>query len=203
MKDFERFINFSDAVIAIAVTLLVLPLVERATSSNISSYREVMSSFANPLFIFLLSFVVICRYWEVHHDLFSNLRGFNVRLFWLNAAWLISIAFIPFTFQLLGNSAESVFITGVYIGSLLITGYIGVAIQWEIARSPYLQKSSVVKSVNSAYGLASAIAMTLALVISIAFHQVGLWALLLLIPASYISRILRDRSLLNFMHRLR
>jgi uncharacterized membrane protein len=203
MKNYERFINFSDAVIAIAVTLLVLPLVEHATSSNISSYRGFMSSFGNPLFIFLLSFVVICRYWEVHHDLFSSLDSFSTRLFWLNAAWLVSIVLIPFTSELLGNNAESVFITGVYIGSLLITSYIGVAIQWEIVHSPYLQKPSAAKSLNNTYGLASAIAMTLALVISIVFHEIGLWALLLLVPASYISKTLQDKRLPDFIQRLR
>jgi uncharacterized membrane protein len=203
MKNFERFINFSDAVIAIAVTLLVLPPVEHATSSTISSYQGFISNFGNPLFIFLLSFIVICRYWEVHHDLLNSLKSFNVRLFWLNAAWLISIVLIPFTSELLGNNSKSAFITGIYIGSLLITSYIGVALQWEIVHSPYLQKPTAAKSLHATYGVASAIAMTLALVISIVFHGIGLWALLLLIPASYISKTFRNQRLLDLMHRLR
>jgi uncharacterized membrane protein len=194
MKNFERFINFSDAVIAIAVTLLVLPLVERAASSNIDTYSKFVSSFGNLLFIFLLSFVVVCRYWEVHHDLFSTLKSFNIRLFWLNAAWLASIALIPFTSELIGSNGNSVFITSCYIGSLLITSYIGVAIQWEIVHSPSLQKPSAPKSLNSTYGLASAVAMTLALVISILFPKVGVWALLLLIPAGYASKVLHDKN---------
>jgi uncharacterized membrane protein len=195
MKNFERFINFSDAVIAIAVTLLVLPLVERAANSNIDSYSKFVSSFGNLLFIFLLSFVVICRYWEVHHDLFNTVKSFNIRLFWLNAAWLASIALIPFTSELIGNNGDSVFITSLYIGSLLITSYIGVAIQWEIVHSPSIQKPSAAKSLNSTYGVASAVAMTLALVISILFPGIGVWALLLLIPAGYISKVLRDKKI--------
>jgi uncharacterized membrane protein len=203
MKNFERFINFSDAVMAIAVTLLVLPLVEHATSSSITSYRGFVSSFGNPLFIFLLSFVVICRYWEVHHNLFSNLKSFNTRLFWLNASWLVSIVLIPFTSELLGNSSESVFITSIYIGSLLITSYLGVAIEWEILHSPILQKPSAAKSLRSTYGLVTAIAMTLALAISIMFHDIGLWALLLLVPASYISKALQNKRLSDLIQRLR
>lgn len=194
MKNFERFINFSDAVIAIAVTLLVLPLVEHATKSNIDSYKEFVSSFGNLLFIFLLSFVVICRYWEVHHDLFNTLKSFSVPLFWLNAAWLASIALIPFTSELIGNHGNSAFITSLYIGSLMVTSYIGVAIQWEIVRSPTLQKPSAAKSLNNTYGLASATAMTLALIVSILLPQVGVWALLLLVPANYVSRVLRGKK---------
>jgi uncharacterized membrane protein len=142
-------------------------------------------------------------YWEVHHNLFSNLKSFNTRLFWLNAAWLVSIVLIPFTSELLGNSSESVFITSIYIGSLLITSYLGVAIEWEIVHSPTLQKPSAAKSLHSTYGLVTAIAMTLALAISIMFHDIGLWALLLLVPASYISKALQNKRLSDLIQRLR
>jgi uncharacterized membrane protein len=192
MKNLERFVNFSDAVMAIAVTLLVLPLVERATNAHIHSYSEFMSSFSHLLLIFLLSFVVICRYWEVHHDIFNGIKSFNVRLFWLNAAWLISVALIPFTSELIGNdTSNSTFITSLYIGSLLITGYVGVAMQWEIAHSSSLQKSSAANSLGITYGLASAIAMTVALAVSILLPSVGIWSLLLVIPASHVRSLTR------------
>lgn len=186
MKNFERFVNFSDAVMAIAVTLLVLPLVERATDAHINSYNAFRSSFGHLLLIFLLSFVVICRYWEAHHDIFNSLKSFNLRLFWLNAAWLISIALIPFTSEIIGNdTTNSTFVTGLYIGSLLITSYIGVAIQWEIIHAPSLQKPSAAQSLRLTYGLVGAVAMTLALVVSILFPDIGIWALLLVIPVSH------------------
>jgi uncharacterized membrane protein len=189
MNNFERFVNFSDAVIAIVVTLLVLPLVERATTAHVSSYGQFNATFGSLLFIFLLSFVVICRYWEVHHDLFNNLKTFNAALFWLNVAWLISIALIPFTSELLGNnSGSSSFITSLYIASLLVTSYVSVAIQVTITHSPQLQRPGAAKSLDKTYGVASAIAMTLALIISIILPSVGTWALLLLIPASQIGR---------------
>ena len=195
MNNFQRFVNFSDAVIAIATTLLVLPLVERATNVHINSYSGFMNSFSHLLFIFLLSFVVICRYWETHHDIFTSIKSFNVRLFWLNAAWLLSIVLIPFTSELIGNDASnSTFITSLYIGSLLITSYIGAAMQWEIAHSPTLQKSATTKSLHSAYGVGGVIAMTLALIISIVIPSVGIWALLLVIPASYIRKTFRQQK---------
>jgi uncharacterized membrane protein len=195
MKNFERFVNFSDAVIAIAVTLLVFPLIERAGSAHVHSLSQFMSSFSHLLVIFLISFVVICRYWEVHHDLFNNLKSFNGSLFWLNSAWLISIALIPFTSELIGNnSSGSVFITSVYIVSLLITSYLSVGIQLVVIHSPQLQSASAAKSLDPTYGVASAIAMTLALLISIIFPSIGSWALLLLIPTSHVGRWLRTKK---------
>jgi uncharacterized membrane protein len=195
MKNFERFVNFSDAVIAIAVTLLVFPLIERAGSAHVHSYSQFMSAFSHLLVIFLISFVVICRYWEVHHDLFKNLKTFNSSLFWLNSAWLISIALIPFTSELIGNnSSGSVFITSVYIVSLLITSYLSVGIQLVVIHSPQLQSTSAADSLDPTYGVASAIAMTLALIVSIVFPSIGSWALLLLIPTSHIGRLLRSKK---------
>lgn len=179
---------------AIAVTLLVLPLVDRAASAHVNSYNDFVNSFGHLLLIFLLSFVVICRYWEAHHDIFNNLQSFNTRLFWLNAGWLISIALIPFTSEIIGNdTTNSTFVTGLYIVSLLIASYIGVAMQWEIIRSPSIQKPSAAKTLRPNNGLAGAIAMTLALVVSILFPSVGVWALLLVIPASHFKSLVRRK----------
>lgn len=195
MKSLDRFVNFSDAVMAIAVTLLVLPLAQRASDLHVTSYAQFWSAFSHLILIFVLSFVVICRYWEVHHNLLNSVSSFNIGLFWLNAAWLLSIALIPFTSELIGNNSNNnVFINSIYIGSLLITSYLGVAIQLVILHSPSIQKSSLSKKLPSTYGIASAIAMTLALLLNIVLPSVGIWSLLLLIPVGYVSRASRKRS---------
>jgi hypothetical protein len=72
-------------VIAIAVTLLVLPLVDEASSDRASSLRALLDESGGELFVFVLSFVVICRFWLVHHDMFRTLWTLDGRLFWLNA----------------------------------------------------------------------------------------------------------------------
>ncbi len=189
MKNMERFVNFSDGVMAIAVTLLVLPLAERASNARINSYHDFQAAFAHQLAIFFLSFVVICRYWEVHHNLFSSLKTFSALLFWLNAAWLASIVLVPFTSEIIGNaSGTNAFTTAVYIGSLLITSYIGVAIQWVIVQSPQLRKPGVLAPSRLLYGATSAVAMTAAFVLSVLVPSIGPWSLLLLIPAGYVAK---------------
>lgn len=192
MKDMERFINFSDAVMAIAVTLLILPLTERALNSHITSLHGFEQAYGHLLLVFILSFVVICRYWEVHHNLLNSLKTFNVGLFWLNAMWLLSIVVIPFTSELIGsNDSNSVFINAVYIFSLMITAYIGYAIQLLAMHSPALRKPSAAGSLSNSYGLVSALAMTAALLIAILIPAVGVWSLLILVFAAYVSRYLR------------
>jgi uncharacterized membrane protein len=194
-KSIKRLINFSDAVIAIAVTLLVLPLVDRAANSHISSYGSFVSSYGSLILIFIISFVVICRYWEVHHELFSTVLSFTKPLFWLNALWLLSIALIPFTSELLGNnSSNSTFIRSIYIVSLLLTSYIGVAIQLVIIHTPAIQNTSRNKLLDKSYGLVTAGAMTLVLIVNILLPSVGLWSLLLLIPTGYLRKMFPDKK---------
>ena len=103
----ERFVNFSDVVIAIAVALLVLPLIERAAATYIHSYSGFISTFGQPLLIFLLSFGVIRRYWEGHNNILESLRIFNSSPFWLNTTQFLSIALIPFASRINSNSSSN------------------------------------------------------------------------------------------------
>jgi uncharacterized membrane protein len=117
LRNVGRLTYFSDAVIAIAVTLLVLPLVE-ASSDRASSLRGLLEESGGELFVFVLSFVVICRFWLVHHDMFRTLRTFDGRLFWFNALWLLSIVVLPYATESIGRpGGDRAVVTGVHVGS--------------------------------------------------------------------------------------
>ena len=66
---FERLITFLDAVVAIAITLLVLPLVDvSADVDHYGSVRDLLRENQADIWAFLLSFAVIARLWFVQHD---------------------------------------------------------------------------------------------------------------------------------------
>ena len=89
---FERFLLFSDAVFAIAITLLVLDL-----KPSLSSAGEFVIAPVIPNLIgFGLSFYVVGRYWLAHHQLFEAVRTYDRRLLTANLAFLASIVFLPF-----------------------------------------------------------------------------------------------------------
>jgi len=196
MKDMDRFVNFSDAVIAIAVTILVLPLVDRASDVHINSYHDFHTNLSQPLLVFLLSFIVICRYWQVHHNILNGIRTFTPGLFWLNAAWLTSIVLIPLTSEIISKASDmNVFVSTLYIGSLALVSYISVAMQLLIAHNPTLYRLKASPATKST-GFAVAISMSLALLLGL-IPGVGPWALLVLIPAAYAGKalqILRSRA---------
>jgi uncharacterized membrane protein len=90
---------------AIAITLLVIDIsipvvrdedVGRALTENWQSY-----------FSFVLSFVVIGRYWFIHNRMFRHITRIDGTLAVLNFALLLCIAFLPFPTSVLGDHAES------------------------------------------------------------------------------------------------
>lgn len=95
----ERMILFSDAVFAIAITLLVIEIKISHIVSDIND-KLLLTELAHliPKFIgFIFSFFIIGIYWTVHHKLFSYLINYDNKLIWLNILFLFSIAVMPFT----------------------------------------------------------------------------------------------------------
>jgi uncharacterized membrane protein len=99
----DRLTLFSDAVVAIAITLLAidLPVPDgRTTAVFLSSVR----GNAWDYLAFLITFVSIAGSWSTHHDVFRNTRRVDARLRQLDMAWLLMIVLLPFAARLLGNS---------------------------------------------------------------------------------------------------
>ncbi len=90
-RKFERLVFFSDAVFAIAITLLVLDLRPEGDPGDFA-----LSHYGNRLFGFVLSFAVIGVYWLSHHRLFGGLWREDGLLRLANLAFLASIVFLPF-----------------------------------------------------------------------------------------------------------
>ena len=111
----ERLTFFSDAVVAIAITLLAidLPVPEGVTFGLFwASVRHDDGHYA----AFLISFVVIAAAWFDHHDLFRYIRSTDARLRLLNMVWLLSIVLNPFATKLLVVSGQSLTVHAVRFG---------------------------------------------------------------------------------------
>lgn len=95
----ERLILFSDAVFAIAITLLVIEIKIPDVHENISDDALLRSlGHLIPKFIgFLISFMLIGLYWSVHHRMFGFVTSYNRRLIFLNLLFLFFIVLMPFS----------------------------------------------------------------------------------------------------------
>ena len=96
----ERMILFSDAIFAIAITLLVLeikvPAFDRHTATDkmlTDTLNEMIPKFVG----FLLSFMIIGAYWIIHHRIFGYVVNYNNKLLSLNLILLLGIVLMPFS----------------------------------------------------------------------------------------------------------
>jgi hypothetical protein len=94
---FERVVFFSDAVVAIVMTLVVLPLTAeiQLPEGEGSVLSEVLSHWLTVL-TFGVSFLVVGQFWIAHHRTFGNLRGTDHGLLWFTLVVLMTVALLPF-----------------------------------------------------------------------------------------------------------
>jgi len=99
----ERLILFSDAVFAIAITLLVIEIKLPHFESGFTQAQIIhaLGEKVPDLIAFLLSFVVIGQFWTTHHKLFGYVQGYTTKLLWLNLHMLLWIALMPFSTYLI------------------------------------------------------------------------------------------------------
>ena len=95
----ERLAFFSDAVFAIAITLLVIEFKTPEITKE-STYAEVWKELLGmkyKFFALILSFALIARYWMRHHTLFKYIHNYNKQILVVNMWVLLPIIFFPFS----------------------------------------------------------------------------------------------------------
>ncbi len=105
--EFDRAAFFTDAVFAIALTLLVLeigvPELAKGQEDNVSSLLAALRDRLPKIVSFVIAFVLIGRYWIAGHLFAAQLRAVDGRYLWLLLTYLGGIAFLPFPTALVGE----------------------------------------------------------------------------------------------------
>lgn len=102
----ERLTFFSDAVVAIAMTLLAIDLPVPG-GGTVSVFWTSVEHDEGHYATFLISFVVIAAAWRDHHELFQYAKRTDARLVVLNTGWLLTIVLNPFATKLLIAGGQS------------------------------------------------------------------------------------------------
>lgn len=105
-RAFDRLINFSDAVVAVAITVLVLPIADVALTPNETSAWDYLSDQLAEITTFFFTFFVVAIMWLTHNRIMNKLRGYDNVIFWLNTAYLAVIAFLPVTSALYADARQ-------------------------------------------------------------------------------------------------
>jgi uncharacterized membrane protein len=107
--EFDRVSFFTDAVYAIAMTLLVVelhvPHILEGPGEDATLARALLDE-GDAIFGFFLGFVIIGRYWLAAHQFFGTLRSVDTRLISINLLYLAFVAFSPFPVALISEYAD-------------------------------------------------------------------------------------------------
>ncbi len=184
----ERLVFFSDAVFAIAITLLIIEIHPPELGGSTAEALTALVDLAPKFFSFVLSFLVIGRFWIGHHSAFAAVARFSPRMLWPNLMLLMAIAAMPFASAFLGENLGQLVPTLVYNGFLLLTAIlsarlIALATSPEFARTDFLDRDRLImrsRGVGVIFGAALAFAATFltpifsqVALISIPLFQIG------------------------------
>ena len=113
-----RLEAFSDGVIAIIITIMVLELKPPEELSV-----EGLWQIAPHIAVYALSFVYVGIYWNNHHHLFQPAQGVNGAILWANLHLLFWLSLVPFASAWLGENYFSPVPVALYGAVLLMLGF--------------------------------------------------------------------------------
>lgn len=123
----ERLVFFSDAVFAIAITLLILDIRLPAEGLGNEALAIALLNIWPKYLGYFLSFTVIGMFWLAHVRRFRYVHRTDRRLMLLNLLLLMSIAFIPFPTAVIsesGNRTATIF----YAAAILVAGLLSTCV---------------------------------------------------------------------------
>ncbi|MFA5810076.1 MAG: TMEM175 family protein [Thermoleophilia bacterium] len=137
IRSTKRIVNFSDAVFAVAITLLVvqIPIPIKAPDRELGD--DLVSNI--PMFTsYAISFGVIALLWLKHLHFNNHVKRYSVGLIWLNFFFLLVIAFLPFPTGVYGTHSGDEVAQVFYAVVISMAGYLSAFMWLVVLRQPVL-----------------------------------------------------------------
>jgi uncharacterized membrane protein len=187
---------FTDAVAAIAITLLILPLLETVSAeSGEKPLGDLIGDHVAQLGAFVLSFAVIFRFWWAHHTLFRHIRTLRMAVVRYSVLWTFGIVLLPIPTAIIAEYSPSPVSVGIYGGTLAITSGALALLALTAYRHPELSGDHTPTPRDSVLGTTTAFAtQVVATVIgSIFAAEINYWAFLLMFLTEPVERLIKSR----------
>ncbi|WP_130619085.1 TMEM175 family protein [Dyella amyloliquefaciens] len=136
----ERLTFFSDAVFAIAITLLIIEVhVPHLETRDDQAYWQALHMLQPSFMGFVLSFLVIGALWVAHHRVFGMLVDYSPTIMWPNMLLLMTVAFMPFATALMSSNPMARVPELFYACTLLVAGLLQRLLFAQALRAPYIK----------------------------------------------------------------
>ncbi len=192
----ERVKAFTDAVVAIAMTLLILPLMESVGESSREGQTaaEWVTHNRGELLVFALSFALIAAFWMSHHRLFERIRRVTGALLVLDVAWMFLIVWLPVATATFGLVPADAVQKALYIGALFATSVLMAMLGLYTLRHPELHDipEDRLRRGILAEAIASGV-FAVVLLVAVLFPQIGYWSMALLVVIGPLHALLQRR----------
>ena len=190
----ERIAAFSDGVIAIIITIMVLEL----KLSEDAAKGEVWSGFLTPLApklaIYALSFVIVGALWVNHHQLLAVVSRSTPQLMWMNLLLLFFMSLIPLATGFLGEHPQLARAVSFYALIMTLSSAVFGLLRYRLGRMPehdrghiQFRRATLVRSFTGTFLYAAAM-------IAAPFSPVGALAILVFVPAMFNIPMLLQRD---------
>lgn len=191
-RGLDRVVFFTDAIAAIAITLLILPLVDLVpeSSSDGAGPADFFEAHLPEVFGFVISFVVISRLWYAHHQLFEHVQAYTGRLALLSVAWAFTIVVLPLPTAITAEFEPSRFTIAFYIGTMLLSSALLTIMSFLIRGNPAMEAPENPLTLRGLLGSVTITALfAIALVIGVLAPQINYWSLFVLVLAGPIASL--------------
>nr|KAF6432611.1 transmembrane protein 175 [Rousettus aegyptiacus] len=102
----HRMLSFSDALLSIIATVMILPVTHTKISPEQQFDKSVQKLLATRIAVYLMTFLIVTVAWAAHTRLFQVVGKIDDTLALLNLACMMTITFLPFTFSLMVTFPE-------------------------------------------------------------------------------------------------
>lgn len=187
----DRILFFGDAVVAIAITLLALPLVEQAAKAADAEQFFVEAHYA--LLSAGISFWMIAASWRANHRLFRHATGYTPPVVNIALAWMAAIVALPIaTALIVGGSTDRLALI-VYLGVFTLSAGL-TRVQHEVLAHGGMLDEPPETRLQRVAGWLPIGLRVLVTVLAAVLPTAGLWWLLLLAPGPLVAAVLRRQA---------
>jgi uncharacterized membrane protein len=196
LHDAERMKFFTDAVVAIAITLLILPLLDSVSeaASKGTGTADFLSTHGDEMFTFVLSFVLIARFWVSHERLFDHVEKWTGWLMVLNIAWMFTVVILPVVTAMVGSMETDDLQILLYVGTMLANSLVMTAMVLVVRSEPALWTPNTEPGFEGLAGSLSVSALfVVALALALFVPGVGYLAMFVLLLSGPLQVVLQRR----------
>jgi uncharacterized membrane protein len=205
LHEAERIIAFTDATVAIAMTLLILPLMEKASELyEVEGEVEGEAAEGSPVVVFfnenhhqtvafITAFTYVASAWMGHAAVYKYVGRFNDWMILLNFLWMLAVVFNPVSSALLKYDSNDKIQIAVFIVPFLVCHFVALLTVLVVQQDPRVWKGS--KGPGNYYVVAFSLWFTLILVAGLIQFFVesahGSWAWFIIFLAPLVRKILQ------------